>query len=114
MSTLNIQGEIVTLPVEIGRRKGLYAKMEEGEVFIGRPSRWGNPFKIGVDGTREEVCAKYFVWLMNQPNLIAQLPNLKGKRLMCYCVPELCHGHMIGLAILKVEGKTEHLPKMYI
>ena len=28
-------------------------------VYIGRPSKWGNPFVIGKDGTREEVIAKF-------------------------------------------------------
>jgi Domain of unknown function (DUF4326) len=32
-------------------------------VYIGRPSILGNPFKIGKDGTREEVGQKYRVWL---------------------------------------------------
>jgi len=105
MSQINVSGQIVVLPVEVGHRPGLFGKLEKGDVFIGRPSRWGNPFKIGIDGTREEVCLKYFVWLLQQPHLVQQLPGLKGKRLMCYCSPDLCHGHMIGLAILRLEGK---------
>jgi len=32
-------------------------------VYIGRPSLLGNPFQIGRDGTREDVIAKYRVWL---------------------------------------------------
>jgi len=24
-------------------------------VYVGRPSKWGNPFTIGPDGTRDEV-----------------------------------------------------------
>lgn len=31
--------------------------------YIGRPSKYGNPFVIGKDGTREEVIAKYQQWL---------------------------------------------------
>jgi len=29
------------------------------DVYIGRPSKWGNPFVIGKDGTRKEVVAQY-------------------------------------------------------
>lgn len=31
---------------------------EEYDIYIGRGSRWGNPFVIGKDGTREEVIEK--------------------------------------------------------
>jgi hypothetical protein len=30
----------------------------DGAVYIGRGSKWGNPFVIGRDGTRAEVIAK--------------------------------------------------------
>ena len=63
--------------------------------YIGRGSRWGNPFEIGKDGDREEVCAKYFGYLMNSPELLAALPSLVGKKLGCYCHPKLCHGDII-------------------
>lgn len=62
------------------------------DVYIGRPSKWGNPFVIGRDGTREEVISKHRAWLMTQPSLLAALPELKGKVLGCYCAPLACHG----------------------
>ncbi len=34
-------------------------RTDKYDVFIGRPSKWGNPFIIGKDGTREEVLEKY-------------------------------------------------------
>lgn len=36
-------------------------------VFIGRPSKWGNPYIIGKHGTREQVIAAYRQWLVLQP-----------------------------------------------
>lgn len=67
------------------------------DVYIGRPSRWGNPFLMGADGTREEVIAKYEVWIQEpeQAALRARLPDLKGKRLGCYCAPAPCHGDVL-------------------
>ena len=45
-------------------------KTYRGEgVYIGRPSRLGNPFKIGQHGTREEVIRRYRVWLWQQIQL---------------------------------------------
>jgi len=33
------------------------------QVYIGRPSKWGNPFVIGRDGSRADVIAKYRTWI---------------------------------------------------
>ena len=74
----------------------VHCKREPHDVYIGRPSKWGNPFTIGKDGTREEVIIKYLKWLKNQPELIAALPELKGKRLGCWCAPKACHGDMLA------------------
>jgi len=63
-----------------------------GAVYIGRGSPWGNPFVIGRDGTRAEVIAKYEAWLDTQPQLLARLPELKGRGLVCFCFPKSCHG----------------------
>jgi hypothetical protein len=65
-------------------------------VYIGRPSPWGNPFKIGADGTREDVIAKYTAWIQTQPHLLAALPTLKNKTLGCWCKPQACHGDVLA------------------
>jgi len=65
------------------------------DVRICRPGQWGNPFIIGLHGTREEVIEKYRQWIMTQPKLLAQLPMLKGKRLGCVCAPLPCHGDVL-------------------
>ena len=65
-------------------------------VYIGRPSKWGNPFIIGRDGTREEVIKKFKDWLLNNPKLIAECKQeLRGKNLVCYCAPSKCHGDVL-------------------
>ena len=65
-------------------------------VYIGRPSKWGNKFVIGKDGTREEVIAKYEDWLRKQPVLLAQArKELKNKDLVCFCSPRACHGDVL-------------------
>lgn len=65
------------------------------DVYIGRPSIWGNPFVIGIDGTREEVIKKYRAWILQNPKLLAELHTLKGKVLGCYCAPLPCHGDVL-------------------
>lgn len=72
---------------------------DEHDVYIGRPSRWGNPFVIDKDGDRDQVIAKYRAWIAGQPDLLADLPSLRGKRLACHCAPRSCHGDVLaGLA----------------
>ena len=65
-------------------------------VYIGRPSKWGNPFVIGKDGNREQVIAKFEEWILGQPQLLADLHEIKGKDLVCWCAPEACHGDVLA------------------
>lgn len=65
-------------------------------MYIGRPSKWGNPFVIGIDGNREEVIEKYEKYLKSKRNLIELIKReLKGKDLVCYCAPQSCHGDIL-------------------
>jgi hypothetical protein len=68
---------------------------EPHDIYIGRPSPWGNPYVIGRDGNRDAVIAKYRGWLLRNPQLLAQLPTLRGKVLACYCAPLACHGDVL-------------------
>jgi hypothetical protein len=72
-------------------------------VYVGRPSRWGNPFQIGRDGTRAEVIAKHRAWLCDQPKLLAALPELRGRDLVCWCAPAACHGD----TLLELANETD-------
>ncbi len=66
-----------------------------GAVYIGRPTKWGNPFVIGKDGTREDVIRKYEDWVVTQPHLMQALHELRGKDLVCFCAPQGCHGDVL-------------------
>lgn len=73
----------------------VHCKKEPYDVYIGRPSKWGNPFSIGRDGTREQVVEKYRRWLASNTVLQEQLHDLKGKTLGCWCAPNACHGDIL-------------------
>jgi hypothetical protein len=75
--------------------KVIHCKRARFDIYIGRPSKWGNPFVIGKHGTREDVIGKYEAWLMTRPELVAALPELKGKVLGCWCAPQACHGDVL-------------------
>lgn len=65
-------------------------------VYIGRPSKFGNPFVIGRHGDRAEVIRRYEEWLRSQPALIeAAKRELRGKSLVCWCAPLACHGDVL-------------------
>ncbi len=74
----------------------VHCKKAPDALYIGRPSKFGNPFVIGRDGSREQVIAKYEAWLTSQPHLMAALPELKGKKLGCWCAPQACHGDVLA------------------
>jgi len=68
------------------------------DVYCGRPSIFSNPYKIGKDGTREEVIEKYRVWFnkkLTDPGFRAKIGELKDKVLGCYCKPLSCHCDVI-------------------
>lgn len=65
-------------------------------VYIGRPSKFGNPFVIGRHGSRDQVIEQYEKWLRSQPALVAAAKReLKGKSLVCWCAPMACHGDVL-------------------
>ena len=75
--------------------KVVHCKKESYDVYIGRPSKWGNPFKIGRDGNRQEVIAKYKKYILANKKLLQDIRELKGKTLGCWCHPKLCHGDVL-------------------
>lgn len=78
------------MPRVFNKHHGSYS----GTVYIGRPSKWGNPFVIGRDGTREEVIKMYEEYL-TRSGLISQIEELRGKDLLCWCSPLACHGDVL-------------------
>jgi len=68
----------------------------EFDVYIGRGTKWGNPYKIGRDGTRSQVIAKFEYYLLNNEKLLREVRHLKDKILGCHCAPLACHGHILA------------------
>ena len=70
---------------------------EPYDVYVGRPSKFGNPFVIGRDGNREDVVRKFEEYLLANPELLeAVRRELRGKRLGCFCAPQRCHAHVLA------------------
>lgn len=88
------RGEAMTTGPRILNKKSI-ASAPPGSVYIGRPSKWGNPFVIGQHGSRNQVIVKYGRWIVQQPHLMASLHELRGRDLVCWCAPLACHGEVL-------------------
>ncbi len=83
----------------------VHCKRECYDVYIGRPSKWGNPFshkagtmaKFRVD-SRQEAIDAYKKWIIEGEgqHLLDDLHELKGKVLGCWCKPLACHGDILA------------------
>ena len=88
--------------------RAVHCKKECYDIYIGRPSKWGNPFshkagtlaKYKVD-SREEAIDAYYRWITEGEgkHLLDDIHELQGKVLGCWCKPLACHGDILaGLA----------------
>ena|ERR1700733_11085502 len=75
-------------------------------VYVGRAMHRGgwqlagsalaSPFRLRQDGDRDQIIAKYRDYLLGRPDLLALLPELRGRRLGCWCAPLSCHADVIA------------------
>lgn len=82
--------------------KVVHCMKEPYDVDISRLGKWGNPFthKEGtrasvIVASREEAIEKYREYILNKPELLDALHELKGKTLGCWCKPKACHGDVL-------------------
>jgi hypothetical protein len=98
--------------------KVVHCKKEPYDVYIGRPSKWGNPFTHKKDGktlakyivkNREEAILAYKEWITKGEGsyLLTYLHELKGKVLGCWCKPLSCHGDILVELIKDLGGNDE-------
>lgn len=87
--------------VYIGRKLVVFI---DGKRFPPNDSIWANPYKIGKDGTRNEVIEKYKKYILEKINSGSitreQLMQLAGKNLGCWCKSSgneslPCHGDVL-------------------
>ena len=84
-------------PTRIQRRRTKGWRKPDGVVFVGRPTKWGNPVRVGRDvKTKLEAVAAYKNWLLADKTIQNSLHELRGKQLMCWCATnEPCHADVL-------------------
>lgn len=89
----------MSAPVRIQRKRTKDWRMPEGAVYVGRPSRWGNRFYMGLPANpTAEDCVRRFR-SEQVPELQAGNPDigsLRGKSLVCWCRLDVaCHADVL-------------------
>src|SRR5580658_4280675 len=90
----------------------VHCKNEPYDVYIGRPSKWGNPFSH-LEGTlaqfkvhsRQEAIDAYRKWITEGDgrHLLENLHELEGKTLGCWCKPQACHGDILSELVVRID-----------
>ena len=79
-----------------------HGPVHDNTVLIDRRTKWGNRFRIGRDGTRGEVIARYRADLWRRIRAgeitLEELAEMDGMWLACWCAPQPCHGHVLARA----------------
>jgi hypothetical protein len=83
--------------IQLHRTKGW--RKPEGAVVVARPSRWGNPFRVGVDGDRAE-CVAAYRRALERGELSFTMADVRrqlgGRDLACWCpLGEPCHADVL-------------------
>ncbi len=88
----------------------------EDAVYVGRPSKWGNPMSVkeirrlfpnlNKEEAQREAVHWYRRYLQAKPNLIADIGELKGRDLVCWCSPLPCHADVL-LELANIEEYKE-------
>jgi hypothetical protein len=66
------------MPTRLQRHRHWPWQTTPKAVYVGRPSRWGSPYKVGVDGTAEECVAKFRAFYTDDPTYRAAVRSCLG------------------------------------
>lgn len=90
--------------VQLSRKAG--SKLPPNTVCVSRPTRWGNPFRVGPDRSQTLSVAAFETWLTvkgvdsgipeRKQWILDNLASLRGKNLACWCKPGTpCHADVL-------------------
>src|SRR4051812_21500077 len=81
----------MTKPIRIQRKRTKGWRMPPNTIYVGRPNRWGNPYKVGDPnpewGGKITPADAVDLYKNNLPafSVLAAQKELRGKNLACFC-----------------------------
>lgn len=97
--------KMLKLPRVVRLRRAKGKIVQNCDVYIGRKvcmggwdlpnSKWANPFTVKDCGSVERAVAKFRDYISTRVDLLAELKELEGKTLGCWCKPGPCHGDVL-------------------
>lgn len=98
------------MPKRIQRLRSKGWKAPEGAVYVGRPSKWGNPFKVDADHDAAAAVRDFRAYATGRLQNMFGYPlrELRGKDLMCWCpLDQPCHADVL-LELANAETTLEN------
>ena len=101
------------MPKRIQRKRARGWRLPENCIYVGRPTKWGNPYIVGTSTdspekpiTAREAVERYRVHLLHRTDL--DISELSGKDLCCWCrLDQPCHADvLLALANPEPDGAT--------
>lgn len=81
----------MSAPKRIQRRRAKGWKMPAGAIYVGRPTKWGNPFDIANTG-RVSAVMRFACEIAP----LLDLKPLRGRDLACWCsLDQPCHADVL-------------------
>lgn len=97
-------------PKRVQRKRTKGWTTPAGAIYVGRPTRWGNPFRVEKGQTAYGAVARYREWVAARDSDLARSGRryddgpysvdirraLEGKDLMCWCpLGQPCHADVL-------------------
>ena len=85
--------------------------MPAGAVYVGRPTLWGNCYRLPKRATEDDrlLCVLAYARELRDRSaaqrgmMLRQIVAVlgRGSRLVCWCAPRLCHGQVLAFWVLE-------------
>ncbi len=88
----------MTEPIRIQRKRTKGWKMPANSIYVGRPTKWGNPYQVSCNATDEYRKLQIDKFEQSMSIMLKQdaITELKGKNLACFCpLDKPCHADVL-------------------
>ena len=93
-------------PKRIQRKRSKGWRMPKNAIYVGRPTKWGNPFKVVIGRAQSDCVGAFYLWLKvdgcyagmadKKQVILDDIEDLRGKDLACWCnLEKPCHADVL-------------------